>query len=589
MVLQTSAAARYTPREITGKQGMRASQFHIRTTKETPNDAEIISHQLMLRAGFIRRLGSGLYTLMPLGLRVVRKIEAIVRQEMNNAGAVELLMPSIQPSDLWEESGRWEKFGPELLRIQDRHGRDYCLGPTHEEVITDIARREIKSYKQLPLNFYQFQMKVRDEVRPRFGVMRSREFIMKDAYSFSLGEESLQLVFDQMHSAYCKVFDRMGLDYRPVEADSGSIGGAQSREFHVLADSGEDAVVYATEGDYAANIEKAAVVCQTTRSSATDEMATVATPGVHTIAELSAQLGIEDSRCLKTLLVKGDVENEGPAIVALVLRGDHQLNEVKAEHLPEVASPLTMADAADIRAVAKCEAGSIGPVGLQIPIIADADAATMSNFVCGANENGKHLMGVNWGRDLPEPLVRDLRNVVEGDPNPMGGGTLKIVRGIEVGHIFQLGNAYSESMGATVLDENGKPQAMMMGCYGIGVTRVAAAAIEQNNDERGIIWPDAIAPFEAVVCPVNMVKSDAVKEAAEALYLELTKAGIDVLLDDRPLRPGAMFTDMELIGVPHRFVVSDKLLATDEIEYRGRRDSEATLIKRSEVLSKLRQ
>lgn len=567
---------------------MRASQFHIRTTKETPNDAEIVSHQLMIRAGFIRRLGSGLYTLMPLGLRVVRKIEAIVREEMNNAGAVELLMPSIQPAELWEESGRWEKFGPELLRIKDRHGRDYCLGPTHEEVITDIARRDIKSYKQLPVNFYQIQMKVRDEVRPRFGVMRSREFIMKDAYSFCLGEESLQLVFDQMHTAYCNIFDRMGLNYRPVEADSGSIGGAQSREFHVLADSGEDAVVYATEGDYAANIEKAAVVCQTSRAAASADMTIVATPGVHTIAELSTLLGIEDSQCLKTLLVKGDVTDDGPAVVALVLRGDHQLNEIKAEHLPEVASPLTMADAADILAAANCEAGSIGPVGLNIPVIADADAATMSNFVCGANENGKHITGVNWGRDLPEPLVRDLRNVVEGDPNPMGSGTLKIVRGIEVGHIFQLGNAYSEAMGATVLDENGKPQTMMMGCYGIGVTRVAAAAIEQNNDAQGIIWPEAIAPFEAVVCPVNMVKSDAVKEAAEALYNELKGAGIDVLFDDRPLRPGAMFADWELIGVPHRLVVSDKLLASGEVEYRGRRDSEASMVKRSDVLSKLR-
>lgn len=588
MVLQTRATARYTPTEITGNSGMRASQFHIRTTKETPNDAEIVSHQLMLRAGFIRKLGSGLYTLMPLGLRVVRKIEAIVRDEMNKAGAVELLMPSIQPSDLWEESGRWEKFGPELLRFKDRHGREYCLGPTHEEVITDIARHEIKSYKQLPVNFYQIQMKVRDEIRPRFGVMRSREFIMKDAYSFSLDPESLQTVFDQMHTAYCNVFDRIGLTYRPVEADSGSIGGAQSREFHVLADSGEDAVVYATEGDYAANIEKAAVVCQTSRAAASCAMTAVSTPGVHTISDLSATLNIEASSCLKTLLVKGNLSANGPAVVALVLRGDHQLNEIKAEHLEEVASPLTMADAADILAIAKCEAGSIGPVGLNIPIIADADAATMSDFVCGANENGKHLTGVNWGRDLAEPLVRDLRNVVEGDPNPMGSGTLRIVRGIEVGHIFQLGSAYSESMGATVLDENGKPQTMMMGCYGIGVTRVAAAAIEQNNDARGIIWPEAIAPFEAVVCPVNSVKSDSVKEAAEALYTELKTAGIDVLLDDRPLRPGAMFTDMELIGIPHRFVVSDKLLASGDIEYRGRRDSEARLIKRTDVLTTIR-
>lgn len=562
---------------------MRASQFHISTTKETPNDAEIASHQLMLRAGFIRRLGSGLYSWMPMGLRVVRKIEAIVREEMNRAGALEVLMPSIQPAELWQESGRWEKFGPELLRLHDRHNREYCVGPTHEEVITDIARREIKSYRQLPVNFYQIQTKFRDEVRPRFGVMRSREFIMKDGYSFNLGEASLQESFDQMHVAYCNMFDRMGLEYRAVEADSGSIGGAMSREFHVLADSGEDAVVYSTEGEYAANMEKAAVVSQGTRGEATEAMATVETPGVHTIAELAVQLQVDEARCLKTLLVQGVEE----PVVALVLRGDHQLNEVKAEHLPEVASPLTMADAEAIKAAANCDAGSIGPVGLSIPVIADADAAKLSNFVCGANENGKHLTGVNWGRDLPEPEVRDLRNVVEGDPSPVGGGTLKIVRGIEVGHIFQLGDTYSQSMGATVLDENGKPQTMMMGCYGVGITRIAAAAIEQNNDDKGIVWPMAIAPFEAVVCPINMVKSDAVKAAAEALYAELQAAGVDVLFDDRPLRPGAMFADMELIGIPHRFVVSDKLLANDEIEYRNRSQPESEVIARADVLSRI--
>ena len=562
---------------------MRASQFHLKTTKETPNDAEVVSHQLMLRAGLIRRISSGLYTWMPLGLRVVRKIEAIVREEMNNAGAMEMLMPAIQPAELWQETGRWEKYGPELLRIKDRHDRDYCVGPTHEEVVTDIARRDIKSYRQLPLNFYQIQTKFRDEIRPRFGVMRSREFIMKDAYSFNLGAASLQESFDTMHIAYCKVFDRMGLEYRAVEADSGSIGGAQSREFHVLADSGEDAVVYATEGDYAANIEKAAVVSNETRADANAELQTIDTPGVHTISELAKQLGIAETQCLKTLLVKGA---EVP-VVALVLRGDHKLNEIKAEHLPEVAEPLTMADAADIAAAASCDAGSIGPVGLSIPVIADTNAATLSDFVCGANENGKHATGVNWGRDLPEPLVRDIRNVVEGDPNPQGAGTLKIVRGIEVGHIFQLGDEYSEPMGASVLDENGKPQTMLMGCYGIGITRVAAAAIEQNNDDQGIIWPTAIAPFEAVVCPVNMVKSDAVRDAAEALYQELKSAGVDVLFDDRPLRPGAMFADMELIGVPHRFVISEKLLANDEVEYRGRGDSESSVIQRDAVMSKL--
>ncbi len=562
---------------------MRASQFHLSTTRETPSDAEIASHQLMLRGGYIRRLGSGLYSWMPIGIRVLRKIEAIVREEMNKAGALEVLMPSVQPSDLWEESGRWGKFGPELLRLTDRHNREFCLGPTHEEVITDIARRDIKSYKQLPLNFYQIQTKFRDETRPRFGVMRSREFIMKDAYSFNIDEASLQHSFDAMHKAYCAIFDRMGLNYRAVEADSGSIGGAQSREFHVLADSGEDAVVYATHGDYAANIEKAAAVCNTTRAQATKEMQRVDTPGVHTIDDLAKHLQVDASLCLKTLLVVGSEE----PVVALVLRGDHQLNEIKVEHLPEVAEPLTMADAEQIKAAANCDAGSIGPVGLNIPVIADADAACMSDFICGANSNDQHLTGVNWERDVPQPIVRDIRNVVEGDANPTGEGTLKIVRGIEVGHIFQLGDKYSQAMNATVLDENGKPTMLMMGCYGIGVTRVAAAAIEQNNDDKGIIWPMSIAPFEVVICPVNMVKSDAVKAAAETLYQELSDAGVDVLFDDRPLRPGAMFTDMELIGIPHRFVISDKLLANNEVEYRARADSESSVIAYDQIMSKL--
>ena len=562
---------------------MRASQFHIATTKETPNDAEIVSHQLMLRAGFVRRLGSGLYSWMPLGHRVLRKIDAIVREEMNNAGALEILMPAVHPAELWQESGRWEKYGPELLRVIDRHERDYCIGPTHEEVVTDIARRELKSYRQLPINLYQIQTKFRDEIRPRFGVMRSREFIMKDAYSFGIDEASLQQSFDEMHLAYCRIFDRIGLNYRAVEADSGSIGGAKSREFHVLADSGEDAVVYATEGDYAANMEKAEAVAQGSRSAPSKDMTSVDTPDVHTITDLSTALKIPETDCLKTLLVKG---TETP-VVALVLRGDHQLNEIKAENLDEVAEPLEMAEAADIKAVANCDAGSIGPVGLTIPVIADADAANMSDFVCGANNNGQHLSGVNWGRDLAEPVVRDLRNVVEGDPNPAGGGTLKIVRGIEVGHIFQLGDTYSKAMNATVLDENGKPQALQMGCYGIGVTRVLAAAIEQNHDDKGIIWPDAIAPFQAVVAPINKAKSEAVRDAATALYEKIKAAGVDVLFDDRPLRPGAMFADMELIGVPHRFVISDKLLADGKIEYKGRRDSEATLIGEDEVLAKL--
>jgi len=562
---------------------MRASQFHISTTRETPNDAEIVSHQLMLRGGFIRRLGSGLYTWMPLGLRVLRKIETIVRAEMDKAGALEILMPTIHPAELWEETGRWAKYGPELMRLTDRHNRQFCLGPTHEEVITDIARRELKSYRQLPLNFYQVQTKFRDEIRPRFGVMRSREFIMKDAYSFNIDAASLQQSFDIMHDAYCAIFDQIGLDYRAVEADSGSIGGAKSREFHVLADSGEDAVVYATVGDYAANIEKAAAICTTTRAQSTTSMQNVDTPDVHTIDELAARLDVNATQCLKTLLVKG---TEAP-VVALLLRGDHQLNEIKAENLPEVAEPLTMADAKTIKSAANCEAGSIGPVGLNVPIVADADAACLSDFICGANTDGQHLVGVNWRRDLPEPVVRDIRNVVEGDANPAGEGTLKIVRGIEVGHIFQLGDIYSKDMNASVLDENGKPAMLMMGCYGIGITRVAAAAIEQNNDDSGIIWPMAIAPFEAAICPVNMVKSDAVKAAAEKLYEELKSAGIDVLFDDRPLRPGAMFSDMELIGIPHRFVISDKLLANNEVEYRGRSDSEATVIAREEVLTKI--
>ncbi len=562
---------------------MRASQFHLATTKETPSEAEIVSHQLMLRAGLVRRLSSGLYNLMPLGLRVVRKIEAIVREEMNRAGGIELLMPAVQPAEIWQESARWEKYGPELLRMQDRHGRDFCMGPTHEEVITDIARKELRSYKQLPINFYQIQTKFRDEIRPRFGVMRSREFIMKDAYSFHTTEASLLETFDDMHNAYCEIFNRIGLEYRPVEADSGSIGGAKSREFHVLADSGEDALAYSTGDEFAANVEKAAAVAQGTRGEASSDMAVVPTPGVHTIDELSKALNVDAKQCAKTLLVEG---TESP-VVALVLRGDHQLNAIKAEHLEQVASPLTFASAEAIQSVANCDAGSIGPVGLTIPVIADADAANMSNFVCGANKNDQHITGVNWLRDLPEPVIADIRNVVEGDASPTGKGEIKIVRGIEVGHIFQLGTTYSEAMKATILDENGKSQDMHMGCYGIGITRVAAAAIEQNHDDKGIIWPESIAPFTAVISPINMVKSDAVKAAAEKLYQQLKDANVDVLLDDRPLRPGVMFAEMELIGIPHRFVVSEKLLAENQLEYKGRSDSEATLINIEEAVQKI--
>jgi len=562
---------------------MRASKFHIATTKETPADAEVLSHKLMLRAGLIRRLASGLYSIMPMGLRVVRKIETIVREEMDRADGVELLMPAIQPAELWQESGRWEKYGPELLRLHDRHEREFCVGPTHEEVITDIARRELKSYKQLPKNFYQIQTKFRDEIRPRFGVMRAREFIMKDAYSFHLSESSLEDTFDDMHNAYCKIFDRIGLDYRPVDADSGSIGGARSREFHVLAPSGEDALAYSTGDDFAANVEKAEAVATGERMAPTAEMETIDTPGVHTIEDLAKKLNVDGSLCAKTLLVEGV---ESP-VVALVIRGDHQLNEIKAAQQPEVKSPLNFATAEQIKSVAGCDAGSIGPVGLTIPVLVDSSASLMSDFVCGANVNNQHLNGVNWSRDLDEPTVRDLRNVNEGDPSPTGNGTLKIIRGIEVGHIFQLGTTYSEAMDCKLMDENGKPQVMHMGCYGIGITRVAAAAIEQNNDDKGIIWPDAIAPFTAVISPIHMAKSDAVKEVAEALYERMLAAGIDVLLDDRPLRPGVMFADMELLGIPHRIVVSEKLLGDGTVEYKGRRDSDASIISIDDAIARV--
>ncbi len=562
---------------------MRASQFHISTSKETPADAEVVSHQLMLRAGLIRRLASGLYSWMPMGLRVIRKIEAIVREEMDRAGGVELIMPAVHPAELWQESGRWQKYGPELLRLTDRHDREYCVGPTHEEVITDIARRELRSYRQMPVNFYQIQTKFRDEIRPRFGVMRSREFIMKDAYSFHLSEESLLQTFDDMHNAYCAVFDRVGLEYRPVEADSGSIGGAKSREFHVIADSGEDALAYSTGDDFAANVEKAEAISTATRQTPTAKMESVDTPKVHTIDQLTEALKVDVTKTIKTLLVKGA---EAP-VVALIIRGDHQLNEIKAEHIDAVLAPLTFADAKDIQAAANCDAGSLGPVGLTIPVIADGDAAAMSDFVCGANENGKHLQGVNWARDLPEPIVADLRNVVDGDPSPTGTGEIKIVRGIEVGHIFQLGTTYSESMKAAIPDENGEMQNMHMGCYGIGITRTAAAAIEQNNDDKGIIWPDAIAPFTAVISPIHMAKSETVKAAAEALYKTMKDAGVDVLFDDRPLRPGVMFADMELIGIPHRFVVSEKHIANNQLEYKGRRESEAEIIDIGDALGKL--
>jgi len=550
---------------------MRTSQLLLATLKETPADAEIVSHQLMLRAGMIRRLAAGLYTWLPLGLRVLRKVERIVREEMDRAGAQEVLMPAVQPAELWQESGRWEQYGPELLRLHDRHQREFCFGPTHEEVITDLIRRELRSYKQLPANFYQIQTKFRDEVRPRFGVMRAREFLMKDAYSFHTDEDSLARTYERMHATYCRIFDRLGLDYRPVLADTGAIGGNASHEFHVLADSGEDAIAFSTEGEYAANVELAEAKPETeTRPEPSEALETVATPGQHTIEQLSAYLKVAARRTLKTLLVQGA---EG-GVVALVLRGDHELNAVKAEKLPAVASPLTFASDDDIRAAAGCGAGSIGPVGLQVPVFADRSAAVLADFVCGANQDDQHLRGVNWGRDLPEPDVVDIRNVVEGDASPDGRGRLAIRRGIEVGHIFQLGRKYSQAMNATVLDESGEAVVMTMGCYGIGVSRVVAAAIEQNHDERGIAWPTPIAPFQVALLPMNMHKSQRLREAADRLYAELTGAGIEVLFDDRKERPGVMFANMELIGLPHRVVLGERGLDAGTVEYKGRLDTD---------------
>ncbi|ATJ82298.1 proline--tRNA ligase [Halomonas beimenensis] len=569
---------------------MRATQLLISTLKETPADAEVVSHQLMLRAGMIRRLTSGLYTWLPLGLKTLRKVERIVREEMDRAGAQEVLMPAVQPAELWQESGRWEQYGPELLRLKDRHDRDYCVGPTHEEVITDLIRREISSYKQLPSNFYQIQTKFRDEIRPRFGVMRSREFLMKDAYSFHIDEPSLMETYQAMYDAYVRIFTRLGLDFRPVIADTGAIGGTDSHEFHVLADSGEDDIVFSTESDYAANMEKAEALpaplgSQPERPAPSEELRLVDTPDAKTIAALVEQHGLPIEKTLKTLMVQGA---EG-GLVALLVRGDHELNEVKAEHLPEVASPLTMATEEEIRAVVGAGPGSLGPVNLDMPIVIDRSVALMSDFGAGANIDGKHYFGINWERDVALPKVADLRNVVEGDPSPDGQGTLSIKRGIEVGHVFQLGRKYSEAMNATVLDANGKAAHPWMGCYGIGVTRVVAAAIEQNHDENGIIWPDAIAPFHVTVVPMNAHKSQRVREESERLYQELTAAGYDVLLDDRDLRPGVRFADQELMGIPHRLVVGDRGLDKGELEYKGRRDTEATMVPAGDILDFLRE
>ncbi|MBD2793620.1 proline--tRNA ligase [Xenorhabdus szentirmaii] len=567
---------------------MRTSQYLLSTLKETPADAEVVSHKLMLRAGMIRKLASGLYNWMPTGVRVLKKVENIVREEMNNAGAIEVSMPVVQPADLWQESGRWEQYGTELLRFVDRGERPFVLGPTHEEVITDLVRNEVTSYKQLPLNLFQIQTKFRDEVRPRFGVMRSREFIMKDAYSFHTTQESLQETYDKMYDAYSKIFTRIGLDFRPVLADTGSIGGSASHEFQVLAESGEDDIVFSTESNYAANIELAeAVMPSQERAAPSEEMRLVDTPNAKTIAELVEQFNLPIEKTVKTLMVHA-AEESGHKLVALLVRGDHELNEIKAEKLPLVASPLTFATEEEIRAIVKAGPGSLGPVNLPVPVIIDRSVSVMSDFGAGANIDDKHYFGINWERDLPLPEVADIRNVVEGDASPDGKGTLLIKRGIEVGHIFQLGTKYSDALKATVQNEEGHNQVLSMGCYGIGVTRIVAAAIEQNHDDRGIIWPDAIAPFQVAILPMNMHKSYRVKEAAEKLYADLRASGIDVIFDDRKERPGVMFADMELIGVPHTLVIGDRNLDNDEIEYKSRRNGEKQMLKLNTIVEYLK-
>ena len=555
---------------------MRASQYLISTKKESPADAEVISHQLMLRAGMIRKVASGLYSWLPLGLRVFRKVEAIVRQEMDRSGALEIMMPVVQPADLWTESGRWGQFGPELLRIKDRHGREFCLGPTHEEVVTDIIRNEIRSYKQLPANFYQIQTKFRDERRPRFGVMRTREFCMKDAYSFHVDSASLQETYDLMYQTYSTIFDRTGLVYRAVLADTGSIGGSVSHEFHVLADSGEDAIVFSSESDYAANIEKADALAPSEAAlPATETMAELATPGVHTIKQLCDFIDTSAEQTLKALIVSAEDEEGKTQLYGLMIRGDHELNEVKAQRALGLQTEVTFATEEQIKSTLNCSPGSIGPVNLNLPIVVDHWAAQLSDFVCGANRDGYHLTGVNWQRDCGEFTIADIRNVVAGDPSPDGRGVLEIKRGIEVGHIFQLGTKYSEAMKATVLDENGKDRAMSMGCYGIGVSRIVAAAIEQNHDDNGIIWPESIAPFQVAIVPINMHKSERVAETCQTLYSKLVSAGYEVLFMDEPkARLGGMLADIELIGIPHRIVIGDRGLADGNVEYRNRREPE---------------
>ncbi|MDC1027327.1 proline--tRNA ligase [Candidatus Thioglobus sp.] len=560
---------------------MKSSDFLISTVKEAPNDAQIISHQLMIRAGLISKLASGLYSYLPMGLRIIQKVEKIIREEMNKSKALEVLMPVAQPAELWKESKRWDEYGPELLRFKDRHDRDFCMGPTHEEVITNIAKQYLRSYKQLPINFYQIQTKFRDEIRPRFGVLRSREFIMKDAYSFHIDEESLGETYQIMHHTYCNIFDRLGLNYRPVLADSGSIGGDSSHEFHVLAESGEDVICFSDSSDYAANIERAETLPQEKPKTAEQALEKVETPGVKTIADVCNLLKVEPSNAIKTLIVEGSDEN----LVALVLRGDHELNEVKASKIDGIKQPFQMAEEGVVKKKLDCFFGSIGVVNLDIPIIVDFAAASLSDFVCGANENDKHFTGVNWERDTKQIITADLRNVVSGDPSPDGKGSLEIKRGIEVGHIFQLGTKYSDSMNSNVIGEDGRAVNMNMGCYGIGVTRVIAASIEQNHDDRGIIFPEAIAPFQLVIVPINYNKSSRVKALADQLYMDCIEQNIEVLLDDRKERPGIMFADSELIGIPHRLVISDTHADNGKIEYKSRKMPDKVEVDFKEVVS----
>ncbi len=565
---------------------MRTSNLLISTQREAPAEAETVSHRLMLRAGMVRQLASGIYTWLPIGLRVLRKVENIVREEMNRTGAQEILMPAVQPAELWQESGRWEKYGPELLRFLDRHDRHFCLGPTHEEIVTEMVRREVRSYKQLPTTFYQIQTKFRDEIRPRFGIMRAREFIMKDAYSFHLTEESLQQTYDDMYRSYSRIFDRLGLNYRAVVADSGNIGGDKTHEFHVLADSGEDLIVFSETGSFAANIEMVGLNKPSTpRPAGTTPMTRVATPDQHTIQQVTDFMGVPASQCLKTLVVQG----VNDTLVALVIRGDHELNKVKVEKLDLVETPLKFASNEQIRKQTGCGTGSLGPVGLTIPVIVDYSAALVADFVCGANQDGFHQTGVNWGRDLPEPQTADIRNICEGEASPDGSGPVSLARGIEVGHIFQLGTKYSAAMKVSCQDESGNATTLIMGCYGIGVSRIVAAAIEQNNDERGIIWPAAIAPFAVALVPINMHKSQRLREAVEALHEKFEAAGIEVLLDDRRERPGVMFADMELLGIPHRVVFSENGLDAGTVEYKGRRDTDSTDIGIDQVLDLIKQ